>query len=429
MRKKEFKVQSSKFKVLGFVFLLFALDYLSCSAVHAKIYIDISSPAFRKLPIAIQEFPGKPGKEIADIIRDDLEFTGLFSYVDSKAYLEKPSQPFNPKNWTPLGVEAVVKGTVREEKELVITASLYDVFEGKELLRKEYRADKQLIRPLSHAVANDIYRMLTGETGVFRTRIAFVGAEKGGKSIYMMDWDGNRIIKTGLKGNVILTPHWSMDGTKLVYSAERNRQWGIYLLDFKKMREENVLSSRGTNLAGDFLPEGNEFIFSSSKDGAPDLYTMNLTNNKTTKLTSSYGIEVSPAVSPDAKYIAFVSDRGGSPQIYTMRRDGSETRRITFEGSYNTSPSWSPKGDKIVFSGRRGANQIFVVNPDGTELMQLTSQGNNEDPSFSPDGRYITFSSDRDGTKGIYIMRANGEAQKRITTKNIRAYGPRWSPN
>jgi TolB protein len=111
-----------------------------------------------------------------------------------------------------------------------------------------------------------------------------------------------------------------------------------------------------------------------------------------------------------------------------MRRDGSEVKRVSFEGSYNTSPSWSPKGDKIVFSGRRGANQVFTVNPDGTELIQLTSEGNNEEPSFSPDGRYITFSSDRDGVKGIYIMRANGEAQKRITPRNLRAYGPRWSP-
>jgi TolB protein len=156
---------------------------------------------------------------------------------------------------------------------------------------------------------------------------------------------------------------------------------------------------------------------------------MNLKNNQVSKLTSSYGIEVSPSVSPDSRSIAFVSDKGGSPQIYTMRKDGSDIKRITFEGSYNTSPSWSPKGDKIAFSGRRGTNQIFIVNPDGTGLTQLTSQGNNEDPSFSPDGRYIVFSSDRDGIKGIYIMRANGESQKRITPKNLRSYGPRWSPN
>jgi TolB protein len=182
-------------------------------------------------------------------------------------------------------------------------------------------------------------------------------------------------------------------------------------------------------MAGDFFPQGDKVVFSSSKEGTPDLFILSLIDYKIKKLTATHGIEVSPAVSPDGKYIAFVSDRGGSPQVYLMNSDGGDIRRVTFEGSYNTSPSWAPKGDRIVFSCRRGKNQICMVKPDGSELMQLTEQGNNEDPSFSPDSRYITFTSDRDKTKGIYIMRANGEAQKRISPKGLRSAGPRWSPN
>jgi TolB protein len=408
--------------------LLSAVYCLLPAIVQAKVYIDISSPAFRKMPIAIEEFSGPSGKEISDIIKDDLEYTGLFANIDRAAYLETSSELFNPGNWTPIGAEAVVKGSVVKGKELVVKASLYDVFEGREVLRKEYKADAGLIRLLSHAIANDIYQAFTGAEGIFRSKIVFVGDERGKKVIYFMDWDGKRIVKTGLKGDIILSPHWSKDGKKLLYSAERNRQWGIYLLDFTSMRERKVFSSKGTNIAGDFMPGGSEITLSSSKAGTPALYRMSLTDNKIRKLTSSYGIEVSPAVSPDSKYIAFVSDRGGSPQIYKMRSDGTDVRRITFEGSYNTSPAWSPKGDKIVFVGRRGANEIFIVNPDGTGLTQLTSQGNNEDPSFSPDGRFITFSSDRDGSKGIYIMRANGEAQKRITHRSLKALHPRWAP-
>ena len=426
--KKKLKVNSEKLTV-SILFLFLSAFCILLSVSEAKVYIDISSPAFRKLPIAIQEFFGPYGREVSDIIREDLDFSGLFSYIDSAAYLEKPSQQFNPKNWSPIGAEAVVKGSVRTAQDLTVIGSLNDVIEGKEILRKEYKADKVLLRPVAHTIANDIYHALTGETGVFRSRIAFVGDDKGEKNIHIMDWDGNRISKTGVKENFMLSPRWSRDGSKLVYSAEKNRQWGVYLLDFTKMQERKAFSSKGTNIAGDFLADGNEIVISSSKDGTPDLYIININNGNAIKLTSSRGIEVSPAVSPDSRTIAFVSDRGGSPQIYIMHRDGSDVRRITFEGSYNTSPSWSPKGDKIAFSGRKGTNQIFVMNPDGTELTQLTSQGNNEEPSFSPDGRYIAFSSDRDGVKGIYIMRANGESQKRITPKNIRAYSPRWSPN
>ncbi|MEW6584882.1 MAG: Tol-Pal system beta propeller repeat protein TolB [Nitrospirota bacterium] len=416
----------SKLYSIPVITVYFALMF---TTAEAKVYIDITSPAFRKLPLAIQDFSGPHGQEISAIIRNDLEFSGLFAVVDKNAYVEKPSQPFSQKNWTPIGVEAVVKGAVKETAALQVTVMLYDVHEAKEILRKEYKSGKELLRPLAHAIANDIYSTLTGERGIFRTRIAFVSAEEGKKGLCFMDWDGKRIMKTALKGNIMLSPRWSKDGSRLVYSAERNRQWGIYLLDFTNMKERKVYSAQGTNIAGDFFPEGSEIVLSSSKEGTPDLFKMGLSGDKPVKLTSSYGIEVSPAVSPDGEYIAFVSDKGGSPQIYMMGRDGSNMRRITFEGSYNTSPSWSPKGDRIVFSGRAAGNQVFIVNPDGTGLAQLTAQGNNEEPCFSPDGRYITFTSDRDGEKAVYIMRANGEAQTRITPRGMKAYGPRWSPN
>jgi TolB protein len=424
-----FEIGSSLKLKLAVFFLLFAVCCLLSNFAQARVYIDITSPAFTKLPIAIQDFTGPYGDEISEIITADLDYTGLFFCVDKDAHLEKPGQSFNPGNWTLLGVETVVKGSIVEGKELVVTVSLHDVLEKKEILRKEYRADKALMRPLSHTIANDIYHALTGEKGIFRSRIAFVADDKGEKAIYLMDWDGRRASNTGMKGNVVLSPHWSKDGTKLLYSSERNRQWGVYLLDFITMTEKRVFSSKGTNIAGDFLGDGQEFLISSSKGGTPDIFIINPLKNSAVKLTSSYGIDVSPSVSPDSQQIAFVSDRGGSPQVYKMRKDGSDVRRITFEGSYNTSPAWSPKGDKIVFSGRRGGNQIFVVNPDGSELFQLTSQGNNEDPSFSPDGRYIVFTSDREGMKAVYIMRANGEAQRRITPKNMKAFNPRWSPN
>ena len=419
---------TGRFKTTLAALLAFCAAFFAASSASAKVYIDISSPAFTRLPIAIQDFSGPLGKEITDIVRSDLDFTGLFTQLEPAAHLENPSQPFNPRNWAPLGIEAVVKGSTRQGAELVVFASCYDVFEGKEIFRKRYEAEQNLLRPLAHSIANDIYFALTGEAGIFRSRIAYVIEEKREKVLAVMDWDGNRATRTGLKANILLSPRWSRDGTKLVYAAERNRRWGIYLLNFQSLKVDKVFSSQGTNIAADFTPDGAELVFSSSKEGTPDLYSLNLRNNGLRKLTTSYGISVSPAVSPDSNFIAFVSDRGGSPQIYIMRRDGTDVRRITFEGSYNTSPSWSPGGDKIVFSGRRGTNQIFLVNPDGSGLTQLTSQGNNEDPSFSPDGRYITFSSDRDGRKGVYIMRANGENQKRITPRNIKACGPRWAP-
>jgi len=412
---------------LVFSLFIFHFSLLTC---EAKIYIDITSPAIKKLPIAIPEFSGTEGKQIADLIRDDLEFTGFFLSIDRAAYIEKSGDAFNPKNWTAIGAEAVVKGTVSGEQNLTAIVSLYDTSEGREVLRKQYKGTKVSIRRLGHSIASDIYQHITGEKGIFGTRVAFVAEDEGKKGLYLMDWGGAGIKRLGIKGDFVLRPHWSLDGRRLVYSSERGGQWGIYLLDFTKMSEKKVFASRGLNITGNFSPDGEEIVFSSSQDETYGIYNLRLSDSKLTRITTARWIEISPVVSPDGKLVAFVSDRGGTPQIYIMSRNGYDARRITFEGSYNTSPSWSPDNKKIVFVGRvSGKQQIFIISPDGSALTRLTDKWNNEDPSFSPDGRFIIFSSVRNGGSGIYTMRANGESQKKITPPWLRAFGPRWSPN
>ena len=177
---------------------------------------------------------------MTDIIRDDLEFTGFFLSIDRAAYIEKSAEAFNPKNWTVIGAEAVIKGTVRREKDgITAVVSLYDTSEGREVLRKEYKGTKASIRHLGHTIAGDIYQHITGEKGIFKTKVAFVAEDEGKKGLYLMDWDGADIKRLGIKGNFVLRPQWSQDGSKIVYSSERGGQWGIYLLDFTKMTEKS----------------------------------------------------------------------------------------------------------------------------------------------------------------------------------------------
>ncbi len=419
--------KSEKKRFLFFIVCVLCSVFCVLNFAHAeKVYIDITSPGMRKLPVAVQGFIG--GDEISDIVKNDLTFTGLFDCIDEAAHIEKPEQPFNSNNWKGLGVELVVKGRVVTGKGLSVVVSAYDVSEGREVLKKEYSASAELLRLLSHSIANDIYKILTGQNGIFRTRIAFVG-KRSKAELFIMDWDGHRMHGLGVTGGILLSPRWSSDGTKMIYSAERNRSWDIYLLDMNTMREKNVVRIGGLNMAGNFFPNNKEFVFSSSKDGKSNIHIGDILSMKGWKLISSPWIDVSPAVSPDGNYVLFVSNRSGSPQIYIADKDGNGIRRLTFEGSYNTSPVWSPKGDRIAFVRMiNGKNQIFVMKPDGTGMTHLTDRGNNEDPSFSPDGRYIVFTSDRDGSKGIYLMRANGEDQKKITPKGFRATGPGWSP-
>jgi len=429
-RLKIFFLHATRYTLHAGVFLLFTIHFSLFTAAEAKVYVDITSPEVKKLPIAIQEFNGKEGKNIADIIKEDLDFTGFFLCLDRAMYIESSLQAFNSKNWTVVGAEAVVKGNVNGEQNLIVTASFYDVFESRELFKKEYKGEKGSVRQLAHSISNDIYKHITGENGIFRTKVAFVAEDEDKKGLYIMDWDGTGIKRLGIKGDFVLSPHWSKDGARLLYSSERGGKWGIYLLDFTKMTERNIFVAKGLNMTGNFFPDGDEIMLSSSKDETYGLYSLRISESRLTRITSTRWIEISPAVSPDGKLVAFVSDRGGTPQIYIMSKNGYDVRRLTFEGSYNTSPGWSPGGENIVFVGRSsGKHHIFSINPDGAGLKQLTDRGNNEDPSFSPDGRFIIFSSDREGVNGIYIMRANGESQKRITPAWLRAFGPRWAPN
>jgi TolB protein len=409
--------------------LLCILIAASALRSEGRIYIDVTSPR-QQVIVAVSLLEGPYGKEISDIIQDDLGYTGFFVPIERAAFIEKPHQTFAADNWSVLGAELVIKGHVRQTAEgLSVVVTVYDVFDGHKLLKKLYRAEEDLIRPLSHSICNDIYKAVTGQDAVFRTKIAFIAKEAGEHQIYFMDWDGKRAKPIGIKSSLVMTPHWAHDGRKLLYSAERRRRWGIYLLDFDTGLEKPVFREKATNIAGDFFPEDREFVLSSSKDGTPDIYIYDIKREKLRRVTSLKGIAVSPSVSPDGSKIAFVSDRGGSPQIYTTDKIGYNMTRITYNGSYNTSPAWSPKGDRLAFSGRfEGKNQIFTVKPDGSDLRMLTDTGNNEDPSFSPDGRFIVFTSDRDGKKGIYLMRSNGEAQKRITPWALNAFGPGWSP-
>jgi len=409
------------------IIVLILAIFISLPASAQKVYLDITSPVIRKLPIAIQTFSG--GSEISDIIREDLDFTGLFQIIDEKAYIERNDQPFNQANWKGLQAEVVVKGNVIKDKALKVIFSVYDVSESREVLRKEYSASRELQRQLGHSIANDIYKIITGQQGIFRTKIVYVVEKTKWKELYQMDWDGHRNYEMGVNGDILLTPKWASDGSKLIYSKSKNRQWGIFMLDINTMRERNIIKDKGLSMTGNFLSNNREFVFVSSKDGNSGIYIGDILNMNSRRFISSPWIDVSPSISPDGKRLIFVSNRSGSPQIYISDISGGNPKKITHEGSYNTSPIWSPKGDRIAFVGLKGGrHQIFLMNTDGSGLTQLTNIGNNEEPSFSPDGRYIAYSSDREGSKGIFIMRTDGGGQKLLTPKGIKSMSPSWSP-
>ncbi|ODA43235.1 tolB protein precursor [Thermodesulfovibrio sp. N1] len=98
-----------------------------------------------------------------------------------------------------------------------------------------------------------------------------------------------------------------------------------------------------------------------------------------------------------------------------MSYDGLSIRRFTYQGRYNTEPTISPDGNKIAFSSLSAGFQINVLDLNSNMQTQITKDGNNEQPSFCPDGHFLTIMSDRFGKKEIFLISSDGAVQKSLT--------------
>jgi TolB protein len=143
-------------------------------------------------------------------------------------------------------------------------------------------------------------------------------------------------------------------------------------------------------------------------------------------------VSTSPAWNPKTgKQIIFVSDRGGEPVLYLANSDGSNVEKIDMpDMGYVVDPAWSPNGQLLAFSWRRpsGNFDIYIMDIVSHALVELTrDQGRNERPSWAPDGRHIVFESTRTGTRQIWTVLADGSQPKQLTYEGQNE-SPNWSP-
>jgi len=429
-------------------FILFFCALLTFSnGAAAKVYVDIDSPTFRLIPIAICDFnnklagintPAESGIAVSDYVRKDLSLTGIFNILNKKSFLEeKDSTPSTAtekisfSDWATIGADYLLQGNINQnDKEIIVESRLFDVTRGEILFNKRYRSEINQLKTISRAIASDILLTLTNDEGDFNTKIAFV-FKKGSKSdIYAINYDGSDLKSITNHQSIIMTPRWSPDGNFLAFTSFKGGRPEIYIRNIKNSTERKVASFEGLNLCGAFSPDGRKLLLTLSKEGNEEIYILETDTLKLKRLTNNYSIDVSPAWSPDGTRIAFVSNRAGSPQIYTMDASGNNVKRITLEGSYNTSPSWSPRGDRIAYEGLiNNKYQIFSVDVEGNNPLQLTfDAANNESPSWSPSGRQIVYVSRKSSKSKIYIINSNGLNPRVLIENSYKLVMPAWSP-
>ena len=413
---------------------------------HAQLEIDITKGNIDPVPIAVPDFMSSDsrvtqiGADMAEVIRNDLERSGLFKSLDPSSFIEKQTSiDYQPtfSDWRVIKADALVSGKIIRESDnrLRVEFRLWDVYRGQQLSGLRFATTPDNWRRIAHKVADSIYEQLTGESGYFDSRIVFVD-EKGGKTnrrkrLAIIDQDGANPVYLLAGSDLVLTPRYSPNSQKITYMSYETSVPQIYILDIESGRRELLGNFPGMTFAPRFSPDGNNMILSLVKKGNSDIYSMDMRSRSTTRLTSSPSIDVSGSYAPDGRKIVFNSDRGGSPQLYVMNPDGSGVKRISFGKGRYSAPVWSPRGDKIAFAKSSGGRfSIGVMNPDGSGERILTESYLDEGPTWSPNGRVILFSRGTRGANGkneIWSVDLTGRNLRKVPTPG-NASDPAWSP-
>jgi TolB protein len=403
-------------------------------------YVEVTAPGNRLLKLAVDTpypFDKNPqaesAREISDVLIFDMNMSGIAS-AESREQLPPSggimSAEIDFVPWANGGYDLVIRTAYSiKGEELTVEFRLLDVINRKLLTAKRYLGRKSELRRFAHSFADDVLLVMTGEKGCFTSRIVFVSSQTGNKEISVMDWDGHNPLPLTRNGAININPDFSPDGREIIFTSYKRGNPDLYRRTLSSTAEIPLSNRNGLNITGTWSPDGSKIALALSKDGDAEIYTIAKDGSNPVRLTISNALEVYPAWSPDGKQIAFVSDRLGKPQIFVMNSDGGNVRRLTGSGGYNVNPRWSPKGDRIAYTRSQGGFQIYSIRTDGTDDIQLTSEGNNENPSWSPDGRFLTFSSERGGSRGIYVMRADGTGQTKVSRGKGAFFQPAWSRN
>lgn len=433
-------------------FLIAALFVVAQTASAQDWFRTGTGLGVEKARVAVADFVPRASavqphsKLFTDVVRDDLQFSGILEVVSPSFYpLPPPNVPagLKPQAWTdpPASAHLVAFGNLLEtSSEVAIEAWLYDVRNpaAPPVIGKVYRGapTDANVRKLAHQFADEIISRLSGGVpGVGTTQITFVSNRTGAKEIWAMDYDGaNQRPLTSLR-SIALTPRWSPDGSRIAFTCFApafgvvSAQICMYSLD--NGRPVAFARFRGTNSAPSWSPDGSQIMFSSSMQGNPELFAVDANGNRPKRLTFATGASTSPAWNPKTgQTVAFISDRGGIPKLFLMNADGTNIQQLDLpDMGYVIDPAWAPNGQLLAFSWRRpnGNYDIYVMEVATQRIVELTrDQGRNERPWWAPDGRHLVFESTRSGSRQIWVMLADG-AQPRQLTQSGSNESPNWS--
>jgi TolB protein len=413
---------------------LLAGSLLTAAALaHAQLSIEITGAGANRIPVSIADFGGERiiSQALTSVVRSDLERSGLFNLIDAgTAALDENTAP-NFAEWKSRGADALAAGSISSTPDgrYETRFRLYDTQKQGVLAGQALAHNANQIRATAHRIADVIYEKLTGERGIFSTRIAYVVKSPGRYELQIADADGNGAQVALASKEPIISPAWSPDGSKLAYVSFEAKKPIIYVHDLATGRRHVAANFKGSNSAPAWSPDGKKLAVVLTKDGNSQLYVVNADGSGITRLATSSGIDTEPQFAPDGEFIYFTSDRGGSPQIYRQPVAGGTAQRVTFDGSYNVTPRLSPDGRQLAFVTRDGGRfRVAVMDLASRQTQVLTDTAKDESPSFAPNGRMILFATEVGGKGVLASVSTDGRVKKRLSVQAADVREPAWGP-
>ncbi|MBX3620375.1 MAG: Tol-Pal system protein TolB [Rhizobacter sp.] len=400
----------------------------------AQFRVEISGVGATQLPIAIARFrdEDRTTQVLSAIIRADLERSGVFRNVDANQVIDETVQPVMA-DWRSRSADALVTGSVTRlaDGRFDVRYKLWDVVKGQQLAGESIVSMPADLRLAAHRVADAVYEKLTGDKGVFSTRIAYVTRSGKRYALRVDHADGTGGEAILQSNDPIISPAWSPDGKELAYvSFYEDQKAVVWAQDLLTGKRRRIASFRGSNSAPAWSPDGQSLVVTLSRDGFSQLYLIGRNGENSRRLTNSQAIDTEGVFSPDGRSIYFVSDRSGGPQIYRMPVSGGAPERVSFTGGYNISPAISPDGRYLAYISRQsGAFKLYVgelSNPGAAQA--ITDSSDDESPSFAPNSKLIIYATRTNGRDTLMTTTLDGKIKAVLESRFPDVREPMWGP-
>jgi TolB protein len=413
---------------------VFMLSGLLAWPAWAQFRVEISGVGLTQLPIAFSAFKGDEAapQKIGAIIAADLERSGQFRLTESiPGTLDENARP-DLLPWRQKGADSLVTGSVNRlaDGRFDVRVRIWDVVRGKDIGREGHVVVRGDLRLAAHRIADFIYKTLTGDRGIFSTRIAYITKAGQRYDLWVADADGENAQSAMTSPEPIISPAWSPNGTHLAYVSFESRKPVVYVHEVATGKRRLIANFRGSNSAPAWSPDGKTLAVTLSREGGSQLFTMDIAGNGEPKrLTQSSSIDTEPIYSADGKLIYFVSDRGGSPQIYRMPATGGAPERVTFTGTYNISPALSLDGRWMAYISRvNGEFKLHVMEFSSGISTPITETSADESPGFAPNSRLIVYATKQQDREALMTTTLDGKIKARLSGQGGDIREPDWGP-